>query len=79
MRLKVKVSSLINLVLYRFNSILVRLKGKPLGKIKLNCPLFQFHIGAIKRQGTVAIDTSISLFQFHIGAIKSQPFQLLSF
>ena len=53
-----------------FNSTLVRLKARIIPAVR-GIYLFQFHIGAIKRENPCPASTSLLPFQFHIGAIKS--------
>ena len=53
-----------------FNSILVRLKDWFFQALNLALPLFQFHIGTIKRSRKQAMTDALKVFQFHIGTIK---------
>ena len=56
--------------MFRFNSILVRLKVDFCGRDTHEVTLFQFHTGSIKRCAAVAIKDVVRWFQFHTGSIK---------
>ncbi len=58
------------LLLFDFNSIVVRLKGSTIVRTTSQ-NIFQFHCGAIKSAVAVTTSCAEPSFQFHCGAIKS--------